>query len=262
MVTDVENLESVIAITLKDLQLPERLQSSADIRHVTVGKEAAAILRQNRDYKIRCRNLAKRYGCIFFEDPNGDFIFAKVEESRARADAKRTVAKRRLELRPTVSAPHTWYPRRPPKDEWDRVRKIVLDRDNHTCRFCGHRALKWMNIHHIGDTSYSDSGNLITTCVACHAVLHMGRNLALGIVEIWKSEISQLAIVRRTREEIKGGKSLADIKSQLPLAPTALPPGSIDHAKNLLDRIGDRETISFPKPLCAVFVSFKRWQLE
>lgn len=262
MAKDPELLESVIAITLKDLPLPKRVQGSPVLEHVTLAKETADLLRQNKDYKRRCRKLAEKFGCLFFEEPNGDVIFAKVRESHARAEARRTAGKRCLELRPTVGAPHTWYPERPPEKEWDRLRKIVLDRDNHTCRFCGHRALKWMNIHHVGEPSWSDPDNLITTCVACHAVLHTGRNLALGIIEIWNSKLSQVGIVQRTREAIKQGKSLAEIKSDLPLSPAALPPGSPDHAKDALSKIGDRDTISLPKPLCAVFVNLKRWQLD
>jgi 5-methylcytosine-specific restriction endonuclease McrA len=48
------------------------------------------------------------------------------------------------ELRPAITNPDLWYPERPPKGEWDKIRKVVLERDAYTCQFCGHIAKKYM----------------------------------------------------------------------------------------------------------------------
>src|ERR1017187_8296581 len=46
-----------------------------------------------------------------------------------------------IELRPRIINPSLWFPHRPPKQDWNKLRERVLTRDNDTCRFCGHRAL-------------------------------------------------------------------------------------------------------------------------
>ncbi|MDE2266813.1 MAG: HNH endonuclease [Alphaproteobacteria bacterium] len=298
MPTDAQLL-SVIADALRNLREPKKIRviksnrgnSISGIPQVAISKEAAAILKKSENYATRCKALAKQFGCTFAEQINGEFSFAKLgdllKSGKARRKKRpkkvavdaapspkvldpvglkpapgRMQSKPHVELRPTVTNRALWWPNRPPKAEWDKIRKIVLERDNYICQFCGHRATKWMNIHHAGNSSNNDPGNLITSCVACHAVLHIGHNLALGVIEIWKSELSQMEIVQRTRNEIKNGKSLCEIKSYLSLKPTKLLPSSEEHANNLLRKIGDREAISLPKPLCAVFVNFKRWQIE
>lgn len=121
------------------------------------------------------------------------------------------------QLRPGITNPRLWYLDRPPKSQWDKIRKIVLNRDNNTCQFCGHMAKKYMNVHHIDETGENEPDNLITCCVACHAILHVGRNLALGIIEVWKSDIPQVDIVKVTRMGVKSGKSLDEIKKRFAL---------------------------------------------
>jgi len=165
-------------------------------------------------------------------------------------------------LRPGVTNPKLWYPERPPKSEWNRIRKVVLERDNNTCCSCGHRALKYMNVHHVEGSSDNKAENLRTICVACHAVLHIGRNLDLKIIEIWKSEQSQVDIVRRTREGVKGGLSLSEVNQALKLKCGPHPPNSINYAKELIRDIGSSPRAYLPAPLCAVFVNLNRWQIE
>lgn len=165
-------------------------------------------------------------------------------------------------LRPSVINPDLWFPDRPPKTEWERVRKVVLERDNYTCVGCGHRAQKYMNVHHLKETGGTSLRNLVTVCVACHAVLHIGRNLELGTIEIWESPISQVEIVQRTREGVKRGQSLAKIKKGLKLKRGEHPPKSVQFANDLIDAMGKKPRGYLPEPLCAVFVSFRQWQLE
>lgn len=166
------------------------------------------------------------------------------------------------ELRPGITNPNLWRPERPPKSQWDKIRKVVLGRDENTCQYCGHVAKKYMNVHHIDETGENEPNNLITCCVACHAVLHVGHNLVLGIIEVWKSEIPQLDIVKITREGVKNGKLLDEIKNSLPISEGNYPPASEKYANELILSIGDRARASLAEPLCAVFVNLNRWQIE
>ncbi len=164
------------------------------------------------------------------------------------------------ELRPSIINPSLWFPNRLPRQKWEMLREVVLKRDNYTCGFCRHRALKWMNIHHLASNSDRPS-NLKSICVACHAVLHIGFNLEHGIIEIWKSHIPQVEIVRRTREGIASGKSLAQIKKALHLKKGRHPPKSLEYANDLIKQMGNSPRAYLAKPLCAIFVNLKRWQI-
>ena len=55
---------------------------------------------------------------------------------------------------------------------WKQLRRIVLMRDNNTCKQCG--CTKSLNVHHItykrlGDESIDD---LVTVCRNCHQAIH------------------------------------------------------------------------------------------
>ena len=165
-------------------------------------------------------------------------------------------------LRPGITNPGLWYPDRPPESEWRRIRKIVMERADWTCASCGHRALKWMNTHHVADSGDHTPDNLAPVCVACHAVLHLGRSLSLGTIEVWKCELSQVEIVRRTREGVRQGLSLTDIKGQLPLSPGLYKPTSVQYANDLIRTMGDAPRAYLDEPLCAVFTDLNRWQIE
>lgn len=168
----------------------------------------------------------------------------------------------KYELRPGITNPGLWYPERPPKNEWNKIRKIVLERDANTCQFCGHIAKKYMNVHHVNETGENEASNLITCCVACHAIMHMGRNLSLGIIEIWRSKISQVEIVKITREGVKNGKSLEEINKNFSLEEGQYAAKSIEYANSLVASIGNNARATLEKPLCAVFVNLRRWQIE
>ena len=59
--------------------------------------------------------------------------------------------------------------------EFVSKREVVLKRDNYTCQFCGFRAEKFQEVHHIDDNhSNNDESNLLTTCILCHSVCHAG----------------------------------------------------------------------------------------
>ncbi len=168
----------------------------------------------------------------------------------------------RIFLRPSVTNKTLWYPNRPSKSEWDRLRRLVLDRDNHMCASCGHRALKWMNIHHLSDSGDNSPENLVLVCVACHAVLHVGLNLMHGGLEIWESDLPQVEIVRQTRAGVRAGETLAAINARFPRRPGPLPARSTGYANTLLSRMASAARAELEEPLCAFFVKFSKWQLE
>jgi len=162
-------------------------------------------------------------------------------------------------LRPGVTNPTLWYPERPPKAQWNRIRKMVLERDDYTCRACGHRALKYMNVHHLEESGENSPENLITMCVACHAVLHIGRNIDLKVIEIWASDLSQVEVVKRSREGVKKGLTLMEINKILNLKCGPHLPDSLEYANELVHDIGEAARAYLPEPFCAVFVGLNRW---
>ena len=167
-----------------------------------------------------------------------------------------------ITLRPGVTNMNQWQPVERKRAVPDKVRKIILARDDCTCSSCGHRALKWMHIHHIAEEENDAPSNLCTLCVACHAVMHTGRSLGLGVIEIWESPISQVEIVRATRDGIKKGLLLPEINASFNLKKGRRAPGSGEWANKLLEHMGPEPRAELPEPLCAVFVNLKQWQIE
>lgn len=79
------------------------------------------------------------------------------------------------------------------------VRENVMKRDNHTCRFCGFKAAKYQEVHHVDDDhSNNDPSNLLTICNLCHQVHHLGmcgmRNggFFASIPELTQSEVNHI----------------------------------------------------------------------
>jgi hypothetical protein len=173
---------------------------------------------------------------------------------------KRTKIKKFI-LRPSIINPDLWFPERN-KSEWNRIRKSVLLRDDYTCQGCGHRALKWMHVHHVEDSANDDPANLVTLCVACHHVMHIGRSLMDERVEIWECDLSQAEIVRQTREGVRRGLSFEEIKKKFKLRPGKYEPTSLDCANTLIEEMGDDPRAYLPELLRAIFIRGSRWQLE
>jgi hypothetical protein len=165
-------------------------------------------------------------------------------------------------LRPTVSASRMWSGQPRKRAVPNGVRAHVLKRDDYTCASCRHRALKWMHVHHIHDHDNEELSNLALLCPACHAVLHFGRSMQVGALEVWKSTISQLEIVQKTREGIRKGKSLDEINSMYGLSRGRFAPSSLRWPNDLLLAMGDAEHAQLPEPLCVVFVRFSQWQVD
>ena len=165
-------------------------------------------------------------------------------------------------LRPGVANRNSWFPERPKQSEWTKIRASILNRDNYTCISCGHQAYKWMHVHHLDESAGNDESNLRTLCAACHAVTHMGFSLQRGFIEIWKSPISQVDIVRVTRNGVRQGKLLDEIKGELALKRGRRAPDSIRWANSLVEKMEYEPHAELPEPLCAVFVEFTRWQID
>jgi hypothetical protein len=114
----------------------------------------------------------------------------------------------------------------------------------------------------MADSGDNDPVSLATVCVACHAVLHLGNNLRLRTVEIWKADLSQVEIIQTTRALVATGMSLEKIKKQFRLKPGVHAPDSIDYANDLIEKMGNAPRASLKQPLCVIFVKLKRWQIE
>ena len=168
----------------------------------------------------------------------------------------------KIALRPGVTNGNQWHPVERKSAVPSRLRKAIRARDDFTCASCGHRAIKWMHIHHVGEEDNDEPNNLCTLCPACHAVMHVGRSLQFGVVEIWKSPISQVAIVCATREAVRAGRTLAEIKASFGLKRGRKSPSSVQWANELLRAMGAEPRAELPEPLCAVFVDFKQWQID
>jgi len=165
-------------------------------------------------------------------------------------------------LRPGVHNSSYWRNGRNETRGWAKIREKVLERDKFTCLTCGHAASKYMSVHHLNSSGDNRPHMLATLCVACHAVMHIGRNLSLGTIEIWHSDLSQLDIIRYTRAKILEGANLSEIKKALPLKRGPLEPSSLTYASILSYFLHDKKIARayLPEPLCAVFVNFTRWQ--
>ena len=143
------------------------------------------------------------------------------------------------------------------------IRKVVLERDDNTCQFCGHRALKWMNLHHIDSTESNESENLITCCVACHAIFHIGRNMIIHpTLTIWECNLSQVEIIQQTRRGLREGKSLNQILLEFSLKQGKYQPNSRKWVDELTSIKTDDPIIYLEDKYKAIFTNLNRWQLE
>lgn len=73
------------------------------------------------------------------------------------------------------------------------VRPRILERDNHTCRFCGFRSEKYQEIHHLnGHPEDVKESNLVTACMYCQQCFDLERASQMNSgVLVWMPEISQ-----------------------------------------------------------------------
>jgi hypothetical protein len=155
----------------------------------------------------------------------------------------------RVELRPGVINRALWYPERRTA-AWKSIRKQVLDRDGFCCQWCGHRALKGMHADHLASKDNS-AENLMTVCVACNAVRHLGKNMkpevrALAVYSV--TGVTQVEIVQRTRAGIAAGRTLEEINKTFKLARGRYHPGSLQYANELIAKIGNQPRLFWKNP--------------
>lgn len=87
--------------------------------------------------------------------------------------------------------------------EWKRLRKVILERDNHTCNYCGYQRSTNMQINHIdGNPKNNDHDNLEVICQMCHMVTHSGFWCVVKrVMDCYsKSRVNQNEIVQITRK--------------------------------------------------------------
>lgn len=129
--------------------------------------------------------------------------------------------------------------------EFQRVRKKALERDNHSCRFCGFRHLKWQEVHHLND-DHADNRleNLVTACTFCHMVQHIGLAGRNGeAVLAWIPEIPQDRLHHLVRTALVAQRSADVIKGDPRANPAMIRVyrESADSAKSALAALRARE---------------------
>jgi intracellular multiplication protein IcmJ len=98
-------------------------------------------------------------------------------------------------------------------ENWSKVRAAILDRDGHTCVYCGFACQKFQEVHHIdGDHDNNFPENLVTACSFCHATQHIGLAGKEGRGQlIWLPEMSQAALNHAVRWLEVGPYSKPDV---------------------------------------------------
>lgn len=146
--------------------------------------------------------------------------------------------------------------------EFSTVRRKVRERDQNTCRFCGFRQPKpdyYIQVHHLDDDHHNNAmENLVTACMHCHAVQHIGLWGAAGeAVIVYLPEVPQhvlnhlcRVVLVANRYHIKIEGEVRAIAERSPTAP--VPPVQSERlksartmataAQSLFDRIRARET--------------------
>lgn len=95
-------------------------------------------------------------------------------------------------------------------EEWKKIRKKILERDNFTCNYCGYKAEKYQIIDHIdGNPENNEDDNFQVICQMCNLIKHSGQGCVITrVVELYEaSKFSQNDIIKRTREMRDAGKS-------------------------------------------------------
>jgi intracellular multiplication protein IcmJ len=100
--------------------------------------------------------------------------------------------------------------------EFQRVKKKALERDNHTCRFCGFRAMKWQEVHHFNDDHADNSlENLVTACIYCHMVQHIGlAGASREAILIYRPEITQAQLHNLVRTAQVAERAFEQMKAE------------------------------------------------
>jgi intracellular multiplication protein IcmJ len=73
------------------------------------------------------------------------------------------------------------------------MRPKILERDNHSCRFCGFQSQKYQEVHCVnGNPEDIRPDNLVTACIFCHQCFDLEKASSMNSgVLIWMPEIAQ-----------------------------------------------------------------------
>lgn len=82
----------------------------------------------------------------------------------------------------------------------DAVKAAVWQRDDHTCRYCGFRALRYQEVAVAGGNA-RDPDQMGTVCLFCHQCLHLGLAAQMrSAVLLWLPEVAQSDLSWMARE--------------------------------------------------------------
>ncbi|MEK6871353.1 MAG: HNH endonuclease signature motif containing protein [Nanoarchaeota archaeon] len=101
-------------------------------------------------------------------------------------------------------------------EEWQNIRKKILNRDNYICVYCGYKSEKYPIIDHIdGDPENDEDKNLQVVCQMCNMVKHAGQGCVIRkVVGLYKkSKYPQneiIKIIREMRDKEKSDKEIIE----------------------------------------------------
>lgn len=77
--------------------------------------------------------------------------------------------------------------------QMQEMRPKILERDDHTCRFCGFQSQKYQEVHHVnGNPEDARMDNLVTACIFCQQCFDLEKASSMNSgVLIWMPEIEQ-----------------------------------------------------------------------
>ena len=118
----------------------------------------------------------------------------------------------------SFAPPEKWRNKRQNKriegEEWQKLRKRILEKDNYTCAYCEYGSEKFQIVDHIdGNPENNKDENLQIVCQMCNLIKHSGHGVVLrNVIDLYEiSKYSQNEIIKITRELRDNGKSDEEI---------------------------------------------------
>ncbi|MBU0761261.1 MAG: HNH endonuclease [Nanoarchaeota archaeon] len=129
-------------------------------------------------------------------------------------------------------------------EEWQTLRKKILERDNYTCVCCGYKSEKYQIVDHInGDSENNKNDNLQVVCQMCNLIKHSGQGCEIvGVVDLYgEAKYNQNVIIKITRKMRDEGASDNEIIRVLKLQNKKEFKMNIDYLKKLFGFITSRK---------------------
>ena len=145
---------------------------------------------------------------------------------------------------------------------WPLARKAVLERDSHTCWFCGFKYPHYMEVHHREGKWQDDSPeNLVTLCPLCHSCLHIGLagTQDRGRLLVLKRSCDQAGLNRYILDTVvrygpTSSAAVAEIMKTLPVEQDLEEIGLIMLANKILKEKSNKRRA--PRPIDDKFIFF------